>query len=211
MLLPKLSYLAATNMSCSDKTWPLNICQELMGLLILSCKSLETFTCYNTQVSRTQRDKLKRIKTIWRVFRFSLVANPLSYQGLISQSYLHYGHGQIAIATSIEFKWTVLEYVRKPIKRRSFVCHVWQAKSDKRKWVTFEHKNVTCLWMPLQRGILMPIQWKPSLLLLSRGCLSTFALFLCQFSIKSGFTSRRNDLWPACNVLRQTGFLIRCL
>lgn len=41
--------LRATNMPLTDKHWSLNVCQELMGLLILSFKALEILTRYNTQ------------------------------------------------------------------------------------------------------------------------------------------------------------------
>lgn len=36
-------------MPLTDKHWSLNVCQELMGLLILSFKALEILTRYNTQ------------------------------------------------------------------------------------------------------------------------------------------------------------------
>lgn len=48
-LLTKETYLKATNMPLTDKHWSLNVCQELMGLLILSFKALEILTRYNTQ------------------------------------------------------------------------------------------------------------------------------------------------------------------
>lgn len=108
------SSMQATNMQVT-----LNNCQWQMGLSI----SGKFYMLQYTEYFWTWHNlPLLSVSSRWLIPR------------LISHATLN---AMIAIIASIEFYWvqiTVLEFVPKPIKQPSFVCHLWQLKSDKRKW-----------------------------------------------------------------------------